>query len=178
MRPEQFTKEARRWAADHQGDGEGDFRRQRAKRCVRIWDADDGMVRLHGVPACWDCHHKIHYRGWQIVTRNGQHTLHPPDPVHYGPARAPERPPPLFRPDNPHGPDLPSALFEPDTATPPPGGAEEKQPDDPMARCGPSTHGAPDSAGAGTPLTRSGPATARAALHNARSKHYGPPTEP
>ena len=346
MRPEQFTKEARRWAADHQGDGEGDYRRQRAKRCVRIWDADDGMVRLHGefdpvtgkrianrlqaearrlcdadkrdaskgnggerrsfgqcmadaldnltgstsnptgkpradialvahvdegtgrliaelpsgerlpsavleeafcnaevtpvifdtkgrpiwcgyakrtatdaqfklliaqyggcfacganpamcqphhinpwarhgrtdinnlVPACWDCHNKIHYRGWQIVTRNGQHTLHPPDPVHYGPARAPERPPPLFRPDNRHGPDLPPALFEPDTATPPSGGPKEKQPDDPTARCGPSTHGAPASAGAGSPLTRSGPATARAALHNARSKRGGPPMEP
>ena len=49
MRPEQFTKEARRWAADRQPDGgEADYRRLRARRYVRIWDADDGMVRVHG----------------------------------------------------------------------------------------------------------------------------------
>ena len=49
MRPEQFTREARRWATDRQGDGgEADYRRLRAKRCLRIWDTDDGMVRLHG----------------------------------------------------------------------------------------------------------------------------------
>ena len=49
MRPEQFTREARRWATDRQGDGgEADYRRLRAKRYLRIWDTDDGMVRLHG----------------------------------------------------------------------------------------------------------------------------------
>ena len=49
MRPEQFTKAARRWAADRQGDGgEADYRRLRAKRYVRIWDSDDGTVELHG----------------------------------------------------------------------------------------------------------------------------------
>ena len=49
MRPEQFTREARRWATNRQGDGgEADYRRLRAKRCLRIWDTDDGMVRLHG----------------------------------------------------------------------------------------------------------------------------------
>ena len=49
MRPEQFTKEARRWATDRQGDGgEADYRGLRARRCVRIWDTDDGMVRPHG----------------------------------------------------------------------------------------------------------------------------------
>ena len=49
MRPEQFTREARRWTADHQDDGgESEYRRQRARRCVRIWDGDDGMVHLHG----------------------------------------------------------------------------------------------------------------------------------
>ena len=49
MRPEQFTREARRWATDRQGDGgEADYRRLRARRAVRIWDTDDGMVRLHG----------------------------------------------------------------------------------------------------------------------------------
>ena len=49
MRPEQFTREARRWAADRQADGgEADYRRLRAKRCVRVWDSDDGSVELHG----------------------------------------------------------------------------------------------------------------------------------
>ncbi len=49
MRPEQFAKETRRWASDRQGDGgEADHARQRARRRVRIWDSDDGMVHLHG----------------------------------------------------------------------------------------------------------------------------------
>ena len=49
MRPEQFTREARRWTADRQHDGgEADYRRLRAKRRVRVWDADDGLVHLHG----------------------------------------------------------------------------------------------------------------------------------
>ena len=49
MRPEQFTREARRWTSDRQDDGgEGDYQRMRARRCVRVWDADDGMVRVHG----------------------------------------------------------------------------------------------------------------------------------
>ena len=50
MRPEQFAREARRWTADHQADGgESEYRRQRARRCVRVWnDDDDGMVHLRG----------------------------------------------------------------------------------------------------------------------------------
>ena len=49
MRPEQFAKEARRWTAEHQVDGgESEYRRLRARRRVRIWDGDDGMVHLHG----------------------------------------------------------------------------------------------------------------------------------
>ena len=49
MRPEQFTREARRWATDRQGDGgEADYRHLRARRGVRIWDTDDGMVALRG----------------------------------------------------------------------------------------------------------------------------------
>ena len=49
MRPEQFAKEARRWIVDRDGDGgESEHARQRARRCVRVWDADDGMVHLHG----------------------------------------------------------------------------------------------------------------------------------
>ncbi len=49
MRPEQFAKEARRWAVERHGDGgASEHARQRARRCVRVWDADDGMVHLHG----------------------------------------------------------------------------------------------------------------------------------
>ena len=50
MRPEQFAREARRWTAEHQADGgESEYRRLRARRCVRVWnDGDDGMVHLRG----------------------------------------------------------------------------------------------------------------------------------
>ena len=49
MRPEQFVRETRRWVRDRDGDGgESEHRRLRARRCVRVWDADDGMVRLYG----------------------------------------------------------------------------------------------------------------------------------
>ena len=49
MRPEQFAREARRWVTDREDDGgESEHGRQRARRCVRVWDADDGMVHLHG----------------------------------------------------------------------------------------------------------------------------------
>ena len=47
--PEQFAKEAKRWTAERQGDGgEAEYRRQRARRAVRVWDGDDGMVHLYG----------------------------------------------------------------------------------------------------------------------------------
>ena len=49
MRPEQFTKEARRWAVEHERDGgASEHARQRARRSVRMWHADDGMVHLRG----------------------------------------------------------------------------------------------------------------------------------
>ena len=49
MRPEQFAREARRWVVDREGDsGESEHRRLRARRRVRVWDGDDGMVHLHG----------------------------------------------------------------------------------------------------------------------------------
>ncbi len=49
MRPEQFAREARRWTVDRDGDdGESQHRRSRARRCVRVWDGDDGMVHLRG----------------------------------------------------------------------------------------------------------------------------------
>ena len=49
MRPEQFAREARRWATQRQADGgEADYCRQRARRYVRVFDTEDGMVRLDG----------------------------------------------------------------------------------------------------------------------------------
>ena len=47
--PEQFAKEAKRWTAERQADGgEAEYRRLRARRAVRVWDGDDGMVHLYG----------------------------------------------------------------------------------------------------------------------------------
>ncbi len=48
-----------------------------------------GPTRLDNmVPVCWDCHNRIHHNGWRIDTYHGEHTLRPPDPIAYGPARA------------------------------------------------------------------------------------------
>ena len=52
------------------------------------------------VLVCWSCHQKIHHHKWTIRTHNGNHTLHPPNPVNYSPAHAPD-PPPIPGPD-PH----------------------------------------------------------------------------
>ena len=49
LMPEQFAREAGRWAAQRQNDGGEDlYRRQRARRRLSIWDGDDGMVHLRG----------------------------------------------------------------------------------------------------------------------------------
>ncbi len=49
MRADDFTKQTRRWIAEQQDDGgEADYERIRARRCVRVWDNDNGMVELHG----------------------------------------------------------------------------------------------------------------------------------
>ncbi len=49
LRPEDFSREARHWTMQRQGDnGESEYARQRARRRVRIWDGDNGMVHLHG----------------------------------------------------------------------------------------------------------------------------------
>ena len=62
------------------------------------------------VPACWGCHHRIHYDGWQISrSPDGQHTLHPPD---HGPlwARARPRPATAVQSEQPrHPPSLAGA---------------------------------------------------------------------
>ena len=47
--PDKFAKEAKRWTAERQADGgEAEYRRLRARRAVRVWDGDDGMVHLYG----------------------------------------------------------------------------------------------------------------------------------
>ena len=49
LSPEQFAREAGRWAVKRQNDGgEGEYRRQRARRRLSFWDGDDGMVHLRG----------------------------------------------------------------------------------------------------------------------------------
>ncbi|MCE2512371.1 MAG: DUF222 domain-containing protein [Acidimicrobiia bacterium] len=49
LSPDQFVREAGRWAARRQADdGEERYRRQRARRRLSIFDADDGMVHLRG----------------------------------------------------------------------------------------------------------------------------------
>ena len=49
LSPEQFAREAGRWVAQRQNDGgEGEYRRQRARRRLSICDGDDGMVHLRG----------------------------------------------------------------------------------------------------------------------------------
>ena len=56
------------------------------------------------VLACWNCHQRIHHQGWRIRTHRGQHTLHPPDPVAYGPAHTADAPP-TPEPGSRRGPD-------------------------------------------------------------------------
>lgn len=47
--PEQFSREAGRWAAQRQDDGgETAWQRIRRRRRLSIWDGDDGMVHLRG----------------------------------------------------------------------------------------------------------------------------------
>ena len=49
MRPEQFSREARRWVVAREDDGgESEHLRQRGRRHVRLRNADDGMVHLYG----------------------------------------------------------------------------------------------------------------------------------
>jgi 5-methylcytosine-specific restriction endonuclease McrA len=49
LSPEQFSREAGRWAAKRQvDDGEELYRRQRTRRRLSFWNGDDGMVHLRG----------------------------------------------------------------------------------------------------------------------------------
>ena len=49
LSPEQFAREAGRWAAQRQpDDAEERYRRQRARRRLGFWNGEDGMVHLRG----------------------------------------------------------------------------------------------------------------------------------
>ena len=49
MQPDEFVREAKQWTARHRSDdGEDAYRRQRARRWLRSWTGDDGVVHLHG----------------------------------------------------------------------------------------------------------------------------------
>ena len=78
LSPEQFSREAGRWAAKRQvDDGEELYRRQRARRRLSFWDGDDGMVHLRGeldpVTAA-----KVHKRFLQEAERLRRLDLHSP----------------------------------------------------------------------------------------------------
>ena len=125
------------------------------------------------VPACWSCHHRIHHDGWQIhKSPDGNHTLHPPDRIHHGPAHAPEQPI-LHKTDAQHDPDPPhkNGTGEASELLP----AQRRElvgtpqgrtvaADEPRSSPPPR---------AGPPLSRPGPAAARATLHSTRAKRGG-----
>ena len=112
------------------------------------------------VPACWDCHNRIHRDNWWILkSPDGNHTLHPPEPLTHGPACAPDEPV-LFKsapqpgadPEQARaGPEEPT-LFEPES---------EPGPDPEQARAGPEE---PDE------VIRAAIAAARAALRHSRAQ--------
>ncbi len=105
------------------------------------------------VPVCWDCHQKIHHHGWQIRKRpGGQHSLHPPNSTHHGPAHAPKQPLLFTQESHDHE----------DPATSPPSDLE-------VATTASSRHPRSGS---------SGPATARAALGPRRPTARRPALEP
>ena len=123
------------------------------------------------VPACWDCHNKIHNFGWQIHGPPGKRTLHPPDSVNYGPAHAPDQPPPRLYPDSLHAPNPPQESgSQPGEARPTQNGGQPKRPGPAAAQA--ALRDAP--AQSGSPPERPGPATARAALRRAMTQRNGP----
>ena len=139
-----------------------------------------GSTKLENmVPVCWDCHNRIHYQDWYIRNSpDGQHTLHPPDRVRYGPARAPEQP--LLFKSNAEQAGDPVPMPEPDTGPAP--GTPPVPRHDPMQACDTTQppkgtqHRPPNPADAGLPGVRPGPAKARAALRRAKTAHHPPST--
>ena len=134
--------------------------------------SEGGETKLDNlVPSCWDCHHRIHYDHWWILkSPDGWHTLHPPQRVHHGPARAPDHatPPQPFKLEPPTAPDPPA----PASPTLFAGGS---QPDPPPTRhpATPAALTAPRSEAA-----KPGPQTARAALRRARAARHDPEHAP
>ena len=126
------------------------------------------------VPACWGCHNKIHYFGWQIHGPPGKRTLHPPDGVNYGPAHAPEQPIPFER-DPESAPDSLSRLALEQTVD------SSGQSDDagPLVRAGPAParaalRGTPDRDGPSPHVSdRAGPAIDAGPTRIPSSSHYG-----
>ena len=110
------------------------------------------------VLACWRCHHKIHYFGWQVHGPPGRRTLHPPEAATYGPAHAPERPS-LFRSGTSTAPDQPQLIES----------AADQLPN-PLALGTPDAARAPDRSEA----NGSRPDRARQAQHGGRSVKPGP----
>ena len=133
------------------------------------------------VPACWTCHHRIHHDNWQIhKSPDGNHTLHPPDRVNHGPARAPGQPPLLSKPVAEQAPDPP-----PQPAAGPATNGTPRHPAPPGAHVVPTADTMPppegvqlpptepahnlDPASDNRPLPTPGPAAARATLRRARA---------
>ena len=113
------------------------------------------------VPACWTCHHRIHHHGWRIHKRpDGNHTLHPPDRIHHGPARAPDQPFFFMQ----HSEPSPCLPLDPASSTE---RAAASSPRDDRA----ATPGPPDDH---EPLRTPGPAAARAALRKAQGRQAVP----
>ena len=78
LSPEQFSREAGRWAAKRQvDDGEELYNRQRARRRLSFWNGDDGMVHLRGEldPVTGA---KVHKRFLQEAERLRRADLHSP----------------------------------------------------------------------------------------------------
>ena len=112
------------------------------------------------VPACWTCHHRIHHDGWRIRKRpDGNHTLHPPDRIRHGPARAPDQPP-FFVHHSEHTPGLPLERART-------GRAAASSPRDGCTV-------APDPADDHEPPRAPGPAAAREALRKAQRRQGVP----
>ena len=137
--------------------------------------SDGGPTSLDNmVLACWSCHNKIHYFGWQIHGPPGKRTLHPPDPVTYGPARAPERPS-LFRSETSSASDQ-FQLLEP-VATQSPDMLALRRPEAARAPDHPQANGSRQSrahpAQHDDPPAKLGPAAARAVLARSRARRAG-----
>ena len=126
------------------------------------------------VLACWRCHHKIHYFGWQVHGPPGRRTLHPPEAATYGPAHAPERPS-LFRSGTSTAPDQAQLIESAADQMPDPlglGTAEAaRAPDHPEANG--SRPGGARQMQSGDRSAKPGPAAARAVLARSRVRRAG-----